>query len=52
MQKANEEKLKRVHLTLLASDLEEFRKQCKENFSTISAELKRLIRKEIQKSDK
>ena len=52
MQKAKNDKLKRIHLTLLASDLEKFRKQCKANFSSISAELKRLIRKEIQNYDK
>ena len=47
----NEEKLKRIHLTLLEADLEKFRKQCKENFTSISAELKRLIRKELKKNE-
>jgi len=51
MNKENQEKLVRVHLTLLQSDYATFKKMCKDNFSSISSELKRLIRHQLNKGE-
>ena len=45
------EKLKRIHLTLLASDLEAFKKECKSNYRSISSELKKMIHERILKQE-
>ena len=43
------EKLVRVHLTLLESDYREFKKQCQDDFCSISSALKRLVRQQLRK---